>query len=495
MCVGNTKLFCKTFFPDTFDIPFSSLHDQIFDLIDNSDCNYKVVEAPRGIGKTSIARALAAKNILFRLSHFIPYVSKSETMAMMQTENLKNELRYSPIIRKLFGDLKTVDYSGDDPQFSKKGWISYQTLIMPRGNKQQLRGLNWMSFRCDLPIFDDLEDDEEVQNEELRAKLMELFFSSHIKCVPQHHRKWQIFYIDTLKHEDSIMAHLLEAPEWESLRLSICDDDFKTLAPNFKPQIILDRELKEHRDKKMMDVFAREYMGQATSKEDAAFKEEMFHYYNETDKGFLERVNDGYIETVVIVDPAKTAKMYNAESGIVVWGVDTEKNTFYLREARGEHFHPDELIADALNTCTRYRARVLGFEKTGLGEFGTFPLLNEISRRGLIIEPVFLEARSGKGEFSGVGGGKKGRVASMIGFYRQGLVFHNEANCLPYEMQLLAFPRPKRWDMIDAAAYIIELLEKGLRYFEPKDECDNVSEEEFAELMVEGSEEDDWRTI
>jgi hypothetical protein len=494
MCVKNTKLFCKTFFPETFDLPFSTLHDKIFDLLDNSDCNYKVIAAPRGIGKTSVARAVCARNILFRLSHFIPYVSKSETMAMMQSENIKNELRYNQVIRKLFGDIKTSDYVDDDPQFSKHSWITFQTIVMPRGNMQQLRGLNWLGFRPDNPVFDDLEDDEEVENDDLRLKLRRLFFSSHIKCVPQHHRKWQIVYIDTIKHEDALITHLLNAPEWESLELSICDDNYKTLAPDFKPQIVLDQEVEEHRNKKMMDIFAREYMAKPISREDAAFQQDMFHYYKETDKEFVERVNGGRIETVVIVDPAKTAKMHNAESGIAVWGVDTESNALYLRECRGEHHHPDELIADALDTCVRYHARVLGFEKTGLGEFGTFPVLNEISRRGMVIEPVFLEARSGKGEFSGLGGGKKGRVAAMIGFYRQGLVFHNEANCAPYELQLLSFPRPKRWDMIDAAAYIIEMLEKGLRYFEPKEVYEEVSEDEYADLMNEPAE-DDWRLV
>ena len=52
------------------------------------------------------------------------------------------------------------------------------------------------------------------------------------------------------------------------------------------------------------------------------------------------------------------------------------------------------------------------------------------------------------------------------------------------EQQLLMFPRSALWDLMDAEAYIIEMLELGERYFSPKEDPDDI-ESEFSELDYE----------
>jgi len=76
-----------------------------------------------------------------------------------------------------------------------------------------------------------------------------------------------------------------------------------------------------------------------------------------------------------------------------------------------------------------------------------------------MVHLVELHARGGVGE-----SGKVARVRSLIPFYRQGAIWHNSANSGGLEAQLLSFPRSKRWDIMDAAAYFIELFEKGQKY-------------------------------
>ncbi len=488
MCFGDTRKYCKTFYPNTFSRPFSKLHDKIFDLLDNSDAKKKAISAPRGLGKTSIAKAAACKAVHYRSRKFIPYVSKSETHAIEQTEDIKDKLRNVELPYKVFGDPKILDYSDDRGEWSKKSYVAFDTLIVPRGWKQQLRGLNWRDYRPDFLVFDDLEDDEEILNEEIRKRLKERFYTGAQYSVPQHHDNWEMFYIDTIKHEDSLLVELLESPEWETLDLSVCDDSFKTLCPDFMPQDRLDRIVAEHRRKRTMDQFAREFMSKAISREDATFKAELFQYYSEADEVFANRVADNKIISVVIIDPAKTSKMHNAQSGIVVWGIDVENRAMYVREARGEFHHPDELYYDAISTAKRYNAQAIGVEVTGLEEFIKHPLKDAMSRAGLFFEPVWLRARSGKGELGGEYGGKAARVASLLPYYRQGLVYHNSApaSTSQLEVQLLSFPRSKRWDVMDAAAYIVEMMEIGAIYFQNEyEDSDNPLEEEYADVLVD----------
>lgn len=499
-CYKSTKTFAKVFMPETFDAEFSDLHDQIFDLIDHSGAQKIVISAPRGIGKTTISRTYAMKELLYAERHFIPYVSKSETAAMMQTENIKAELMSNELLQKLFGQVKTRDFSGSE-NFSKKSWVAQgRTLILPRGSGQQIRGLNWIRFRPDLMVFDDLEDTETLENEEIRHKRRVWFFADALKAVPQTHNRWRVVYIDTVKHEDSLIEELLELDDWESLRLSICTDDYKTLAPSFKSQEDLDVELEWHREQHLMDVFAREYMSMPIAEEARAFAPELFRYYEETDDDFQERVQNGSIESIILIDPAKTAKMDAAESGFVVWGVDLEDNRMYFRYGDGFHLHPDQLYDKGIELAQQFGAYLIGVEVTGLKEYIEQPFRNEIFRRGLNYELIPLEARAGRGgELSGHQGGKRGRIRALTGFYRKGLIYHNKHNCGRYEVQLLGFPRSKRWDIMDASAYIVRILDMGLRYFQPKEYMPETAEEienEYGLLRNDDAlESDDWRIV
>jgi hypothetical protein len=71
-------------------------------------------------------------------------------------------------------------------------------------------------------------------------------------------------------------------------------------------------------------------------------------------------------------------------------------------------------------------------------------------------------------------------------------VFHNKACCGGLESQLLAFPRSRLADIMDALAYIVEMMELGERYFEPPEQED--SESEYDELDFDEAV-NDWRYV
>jgi hypothetical protein len=484
---ADSRVLAEIYFDEEFYYPFSHLHEQIFEAVDGP-YRHVAIAAPRGMGKTSIARLIAKSGIIFEKYRFICYISKTATAAEFQTENIKLSLTSSSKIREDFGNIKAREDKMLDDRFSKKAWVANgRTLVLPRGAGQQVRGLNWIRFRPDLFIIDDLEDDEEIENEEQRMKWKRWFYAQVLKAKPPGNQPYKFIYIDTIKHEDSLLVELLDSPQWKSVQLSICDENYKTLAPEFKSQRELDDELAEHRRLHIMDIFARENMSQPISREAAAFKNEYFQYYSEDDEEFIKRVKVGKIETVVIGDPAKTANPQNAQSAYAVWGIDIETNALYMREAGGYYLHPDEFIKMLLDKAQQYRAVVVAAEVTGLNEYVTYPIVNEMVRRSVRAEFIDLHARSGKGEFSGAQGGKKARISTLIPYYRQGLIYHNKIGAGPYEQQLISYPRSKLWDIMDAAAYITELLERGNRYFSPQANPDDPEkiEREYEQLENE----------
>lgn len=500
-CSASTRMVAKTFFPERFVLPFApAIHDPIFDLIDGPD-QMVAIAAPRGYGKTStVALGLCSRHILFRHTDFIIYINKSETAAIMQTENLRRELVTNRAIKHFFGSVKTRNAGEDEieEQFSKKAWVAYDSFILPRGAGQQVRGVLFKNSRPGLIVIDDLEDPEKIENEEIRKGWYEWLYADVIKAVPRigpDAKKWKIVYIDTLKHEDSVLQKLLNSPDWKSVRLEACDDNFKSTAPHFISDEEIQKEWQHHVDAGQTDVFFRELRNLPISSKDAAFKQEYFRYYNvpqgrsvgERDIPLqdCEAQFDKNLETVVILDPAKTVKIHSAESAIIGIGIDLTSSRFLIRDIVSEKMYPDEIYDQLFGMAIRLNAKVIGIEETSLNEFIKQPIKNEMMRRGTFFELVWLKARGGIK--------KELRIRELVPFYRLGYIFHN-ASCgtmKKLEQQLLMYPRSALWDIMDAEAYLIEMLELGERYFTPREDPNDV-EAEYSDLEYEDPI-DDWR--
>jgi len=485
LCLTDTRYLAKLCFPEDFSHKFTSLHNDAFDIIDRSKAKKICIAGARGFGKTTICEALVKKGILYQENRFIGYLSHSSTNAELSTESIKMDLLSNERLREIGFPTITEGKEGISSdlekqfQFSKKAWVANgHTFILPRGAGQQVRGLKWIRYRPDLWIVDDLEDDQEIENEIQRDKLKRWFFGSLMKTVSRYDRDYRIIYIDTVKHEDALITHILGDPDWECVELPgyTTDDDgnYVTVDEGFLTQEELDKEVAFHRRQHLMDVLARELGCQPTSREDNEFAG-YFLYYKETDEDFRKRLP--FLENLLIVDPAKTKKMTSAQSGFLVLGVDVERGKYYVRAAFGRFLTQAELIETMFSLCAQYDCKVLGVEVTSLEEHITYPIKNyQMMHKKTGIELVQLKARGGKGELGGVTGSKVGRARGVIPLYQQGLIYHNESGTAELEAQALSFPRPKRWDVLDCAAYIPQMLEVGLRYIHP------------ASMMVEGPE-------
>lgn len=455
-CYNSTLLSAKILFPDRFTLPFSGLHKLIEALIDDDSVQKVAIAAPRGFGKTSLVNlALPGRKILFRDKKFIVPVSNTATQATLQSENLKRELLSNDVIGKLFGQVKGQDWTKDM-------WVtSFGTAVMPRGAGQQIRGILYNNDRPDLIICDDLEDAEAVRSDEQRAKLKEWFFADVLGSVDKSKNAWKIVVIGTILHEDSLLENLLNDPEWKSIRLSICDDEYRSSWPEQISDEGVRKLRQQYKEQGLLDTFAREYRNLPVSKEDATFRQEYFRYYDEKD---LPRSAD--LETFIIVDPAKTVKIHSADTAVVGVSVDLQKHAIYVRDIVAKKLHPDEIYRTAFDMADRLGTKVIGIEVTSLNEFITYPIRNEMLAKRKFYEIVELSPRAKKED----------RVAALAPFYRMGYVYHKRGVTEILEDQLTLFPRSKRWDVMDAVAYCIEMLEQGERYFFPSAKAEKAGE-------------------
>lgn len=470
-CYASHELFAKTMFPNRFRRPNSKkLHTPIYEILDNKKIRKACIIAPRGIGKTSIIDLSApAHGIVFEEEKFIVPISHSSPHAVMQSESLKQGVT-GGLIREIFGPFESKT-------FNKEIWETSNGIgVMPRGSRQQVRGLLYKDWRPSLILVDDLEDPENMPNEEQRKRNLEWFFADVVNSVEWADPDWRIIVIGTLLHEDSVVAHLMDDPAWYTIRLEICDENYNSNWPEVITNEMIAEKVAEAKRQRLLDVFFREFRGLPMSTEGAAVTQDMFKDYSEGDEKLWERPG---IETVILADPAKTTQETSCDTAIEAISIDCITNKIYIRELLLGKFHPDEIIGHMFRMADNYDSHVLGIEVTSLHEWITQPLRNEALRRGRAYEIIELKAK----------GSKEDRAKGLIPYYRQGLVYHNPATCGPLEASWLSYPRPQKWDAIDCEAYIVQIMDEGDRYFAymkaEEDEDPYIIEQEYGELRKE----------
>lgn len=522
-CQVSTKVFAKTFFPEEVTSDFSILHDKMFAVIDHPNKLKKALAAPRGLGKTTLAKVRCIKAIVFRERRFITYISNSSGSAIESTEHIKRLLVENEYLNQIFGKV-TFSQKGFKEGFSKESWVAYgDVYVLPRGAGQQIRGKNWMGHRPGLFIIDDLENTDNIRSEDQREKLSNWFFSDLMKSESKYGerdginkgKRAEFLYIDTIKHQDALLQLLINSSDWLTVAdfpnllpdtpdgvLSICDLNFNSYDPLYMSTEEIKQEYATHEEKGKQDLFYMEFMNIPISLKDAVFKPESFKHYEEAGDHLIvhnhpllvQRLNKLHIEidaveripvreliTLVIVDPARTLNPLSSESAVLVISIHRKSRKIFVRDPWGKKVKPSDLYDHMFGQCLLYNARYLAVEVTGLHEFISQPIRNEIRIRGISSEYVELNAR----------GDKDLRITNALSnYYAQGQIYHNASNCTALENQLKWHPKSKRKDLIDALAYITKLINEFFLFFEAEE--DDYDDDEYADIDLEDELEDEY---
>lgn len=476
----STSMCAKILCPDRFTVPFSSYHDDLFELLDNPKYKRVAIAAPRGIGKSSIANfAFVIRNILSKMfgvggKNLIVPISHSGKNAMIFSEDVKRELMTNSMIKKLFGDVKTND-------FSKELWVTTGgTMVFPRGQQQQVRGIRFGASRPDLIVLDDVEDKEEVQSDEIRAKTWEWFRSDVCNSVNRHNDDAKIVVIGTILHEDSLLQRLIDNPSWESIVLDLCSEppELKSKWPEFLSDQQVLELYNDHEREGDLDLFYQEFLNKAQSPESGGFPTHIESYDE------VEVAGNSEIESIVLYDPSKTVTATSSFAGIVGVGFHPGFRCIYVRDVVMKRLHPDEQYNEVFNMVKRLGANIVGVEVTSLNDHVVYPMKAEAAARGLAGRIQFIELHAKKD--------KNTRIKGLVPLYRNGRIKHNKSATTysdgvapSLEAQIKAWPRGKYKDALDALANIVPMLEKGERYFLP-----NVSN-----WVSEDKKKRDWREL
>ena len=386
-CKCNLELFGKTFFPRIFTGDFCDFHREVFKSLEDYVINkldekyYYVRAAPRGHGKSQILSFLFpiwcicygyAKNILI--------VSDSSEQAMQFIMAIRDELEDNETLRQAYGDMV-----GNRVWANAKIQTINKVQIVGKGAGQKLRGIKYGHYRPDVIIVDDLENDEAVETEAQRQKLLNWFQKALIPCGSTTEK---IIYIGTVLNYESLLNRLLTSPEyamwdrkryqavikfsdsakWEQWEEILKSDDIERPAEEAKAffdknkksmlagtQVLWkDKQPDYYYDLMLMrvmnpDAFDSEYKNDPVSENQRTFKEEWFQYWE-----ILPEIKQIYIA----VDPSLAKTTKSDRSAIVTIGRGKD-NFLYVIEADIKRRKPDKIIDDLISKCITYQDKLV----------------------------------------------------------------------------------------------------------------------------------------
>ena len=445
-------------FPNHIETPLPQFQRDIFNSAINFDRS--AIAAPRGSGKsTTVDLIILAYYSLFNYSPFSLLISDTATQALQHLETLKNELENNEIIKFLFGDVMG-DVWGAERLFIKTQYG--ESLILPKGAGQKIRGLKFRSFRPHLVVVDDLENEELVESEDRRNKLARWFKFNMLQGLSKENSK--VIMLGTVLHENSLLNTIVNRKDavfssWHLQKYKAINDNGTSFWPSRFPI----EELRRMRDDPTHPkycgtiVFSQEYQNEPISDIDRIIKESWLKYYKVSN---LKAVEDWRKGGKIIggVDPAISKE---EKSSYFAFTTIFHKDGHYkhLETIRGK-FDAPEQIRILIDCFTRWNHDIIGIESIAYQKALSQMVKSEAAKQGKYprISQIFTDKD------------KRRRLMALSSRFEGGFVELNEEDKETANLvkEILAFPAEPN-DAIDSLMLAMETAGKPLaRVFKEK---------------------------
>ena len=209
--------FRKTYFPHYYTLPGKSilqqdLEDTYKKIIDpNKTTGLKFAKAaPRGFGKsTDVSLVFIIYLIVYELKKFPIIISDAIELTETIIESIKAELEENPRLKQDFPEATGIGRVWRVGEIVTKNNIKIKGF----GSGKRIRGIKHGTFRPDITIIDDLENDINVRSRKQRDKLEE-WLDEAIDNLGSVDGKMDIIFIGTILHKDSVLSRKLKLKFW-----------------------------------------------------------------------------------------------------------------------------------------------------------------------------------------------------------------------------------------------------------------------------------------
>ena len=442
--------------------PTPNLHRELWELCCD-DHPYVSIAAPRGHAKsTACTHAFTLACVLFREKSHVCIISDTEGQASDFLNDIRLELQENALLIEAFQIQKFIKESTTEiiVQFTD----GEQFRIIAKGAGQKVRGKKWRNKRLDLIIGDDLENEDMVENKEIREKFRK-WFKAAVK--PSLSKTGCIRIVGTILHMDSLLENLINNSEWLSARYAAHNEDFSEILwpEQFSKEDLISLR-QDYVNDGFPEVYAQEYLNNPIDENTALFRKddllpitdhtEPLKLYCAGDLAVSKKEKADYTVFLIVgMNPAGVLKVIDCRRG---------------------RWDSLEIVEEIFSIQGAYDPEYIALEK-GVIEKSIGPFLNqEMLKRGIF--PCMYELPY-------PGEDKIKRSKSIQGRVRaRGVEFDKTATWWPdMESELLRFPKDVHDDIVDAFAWVGLMMNDITQAYTHEEQADEDWETEMSESM------------
>lgn len=332
--------------------PTPQFHRDAWALYCSSHPQCEVI-APRDHAKSSaLTFGYILAEVMFRTSDYVILIGSTEDMAAEQLSNIREELAENEELRAEFGVLEFQQDSKTD--IIVRMTDGHRFRILARGAEQKIRGKMWKGKRPNLLVGDDMEDDEQVENKERRAKFRRWFFRAAKQALSQ---SGKIRVHGTILHEDGLLARLQKNSTWKHLFYK-AHRSFNDFSGLLWPARWTEAKLRARRQEFIEDGdapgYSQEFLNEPGDSADPFLRKD----------DFLEMKEEDYDKPMVMgcgVDFAISKKDKANRTSFTVGG-KTLENLAYIRDQRVGRWHTLEIIEEFFSVNSAWHPDVFWVE-------------------------------------------------------------------------------------------------------------------------------------
>ncbi len=340
------------------------------------------IAAPRGFGKsTDVSLAFIIYCIVYDIKHFITLFSDAIELVETLIESIKAELLENERLKADFpkacgagktwkiGDLVTCN------NIRVKGY----------GNSKRVRGVKHGTFRVDLVIIDDLENDTNVKSRRQRDKL-EDWVDEAIENLGSVDGKMDIIYIGTILHRDSVLARKLKLKFWNPkifralITYPVHLDMWEEYSNLFKHESVegatnfyrLNKAKMNEGAKLLWDSVSLEFLMRKRAKNPRAFEKEQQNNPNSENQKFnsskFPKINLPQmpkLDRKFLVIDAKGDSDLGDYCGFMVGGLCLEDMKLYIFYSNMKRIKGRPVITEAIRLIKLFKPDVVSGDKNG----------------------------------------------------------------------------------------------------------------------------------
>jgi len=305
----------------------ADFHKEWIELIVKKQHNQVLIVAPREHAKsTVISLAIPLYFICSKLKRFIVIASDSSKQSELLLGSIKRELEENPLIRLVYGDLIIPELQ---EKYKTKKWSASELLTTNRvrlkaiSSLERVRGLKDKDQRPDLIVFDDLENEVDLESDIKRQKSWNWFTQTALSLGDN---STQYVMVGTYLHKEGVIGRIINTTSnfgWNVKFYKILKEDNTPLWPEY-----WSKERIERKRKSIGEIaFEREFLMNPEAVESHIFDLKALERANERGKHLvlvsgINRGSRGEIKHIVAgVDLAVKVSKHSGFFSMLTMGV------------------------------------------------------------------------------------------------------------------------------------------------------------------------------